>query len=120
MIDELEGNMKAEDTVKTGGELCIFVCQEYRSETLEAKNCDGLDCEVCQLTKQAEITWKARDPEIEAAEKAGMMKVVEWIEKQGYYSNLCPCECLTNNKGWQAQLKDWGILPNVVGAGLDG
>ena len=51
--------MEAKDTVMSAGDLCRLVCQEHRSSRLEAKNCSGSDCEVCQLTKQAEISFKA-------------------------------------------------------------
>ena len=95
--------VEAKDTVKTGGELCLLVCQEYRSATLDGKNCDGLDCEVCQLTKQAEISFPAGkekeykkwvkafmeagiliatadtvDIAIKETKRAGRREVVEW------------------------------------------
>jgi len=51
--------MKPEDTVKTSNELCLIVCQEYRTLNLEGKDCTGKDCDACQLNKQAEIAFKA-------------------------------------------------------------
>lgn len=39
----------------------------------------------------------------------GRKEVVEWVEEQGFYSCLDPCECLTNNKEYQAKLEEWGI-----------
>jgi len=51
--------MNAKDTLMSPNDLCRLVCDEHQSATLEGKNCTGLDCEVCQLTKQAEVTWKA-------------------------------------------------------------
>ncbi len=77
------------DTVMSAGGLCILVCQEYRSSTLEAKNCDGLDCEICQLNKQAEISLKT-----------GMKEVVDWIERN------------KKIKLPKYQLKEWGIDEN--------
>ena len=62
--------MEAKDTVMKAGDLCLKVCQEHRSRTLEAKNCDGLDCEKCQLEAQAEISFKA-----------GIREMVDFIEK---------------------------------------
>ena len=51
--------MEAKDTVREVGDLCLLVCSEYRTANLEGKDCHGKDCEVCQLTKQAEISFKA-------------------------------------------------------------
>jgi hypothetical protein len=51
--------MEAKDTVKKAGELCQLVCSEFRSSHLCGKICDGLDCEICQLTKQAGISFKS-------------------------------------------------------------
>jgi len=64
------------DTVMPSNELCRLVCQEYRCDTLEGKNCDGLDCEVCQLNKQAEITGKIMYDE---GFKAGKQEIGEAI-----------------------------------------
>ena len=55
--------MEAKDTVKTSNELCVLVYQEMRDLTLKAK-----DCKICQLTKQADISFKA-----------GVKEAVEWI-----------------------------------------
>ena len=51
--------MKAEDTVMTDDDLCKLICMEHRAKTLDGKNCDDLDCNQCQLEKQAEISFKA-------------------------------------------------------------
>ena len=86
--------MKAEDTIKKAGELCRTVCLEHRSATLEAKNCDGLDCEVCQLTKQAEISFKAGQGDtdfiFQRGHKAGIKEVVEWIREQEHLLYIPP------------------------------
>ena len=62
--------------------------------------------------KQAEITWHARDGEIEEAEKRGAEKVVEWIEK----TDMMEATKLPNANTicigldtWRAFLKDLGI-----------
>jgi len=68
--------MKAEDTVKAGDELCRIVCQEYRTLNLEAKPCDGEDCERCMLIKQAEITFKA-------TKEDERLKFTVWLEAHG-------------------------------------
>ena len=52
-----------------------------------------------ELEAQAEITWHARDGEIEEAEKRGAKKVVGFVQNGGY---------LMGDK-WQAFLKDLGI-----------
>ena len=82
--------MEAKDTVMSAGELCRLVCQEHRSKTLEAKDCNGLDCELCQLTKQAEISFKA-----------GIKEVVEWVKAHPRIQHSWD--------EWQSKLKDWGI-----------
>ncbi len=66
-----EAPKKLEDITMSVGDLCRLVCQEYRSNTLEAKNCEGLDCELCQLKKQSEISYKI-----------ALKKVGEWLEGQ--------------------------------------
>ena len=86
--------MEAKDTVATTGELCLMVCLEHREATLESKNCGGLDCDVCQLTKQAEISFKA-----------GIREVVGWIEDWAFWDNLSD----DIHTEWQAKLKEWGV-----------
>ena len=93
--------MKRIIEVQSPGDLCLMVCQEHRSNTLKAKNCDGLDCEVCQLTKQAEITWTE-------AREAGIKEVVEWLtEKQNipirYAQNATCYDCLESLKRFTSQ-----------------
>ena len=63
------------ETVRSSNTLCIQVCQEHRELTLEAKNCDGLDCDECQLGKQAEISFKAG---VEAERK----RIIKWGEEE--------------------------------------
>lgn len=89
--------MEAKDIVKTEGELCTLVCQEYRAKNLEAKNCDGLDCGKCQLEKQAELSFKA-----------GMKEVVEWINTHNHIPNGTTLICI-NIEALEKQLKEWGI-----------
>ena len=121
--------MEAKDTVMSSGKLCRLVCLEYRTATLEGKPCDGEDCEVCQLTKQAEIAFKAGQEEeykkwIKACMKAGMLiskpdqlvnlhkagirEVVDWIENNNYYIDRRDTIEI-NNRDWDDQLKEWGI-----------
>ncbi len=59
---------------------------------------------------QAEITWKARDQEIEAAHKAGLREAVEWINKEptGQPYSMYPGFILISPER-QSQLKEWGI-----------
>ena len=56
--------MLAKDTVMKPGDLCRKVCLDYRTLTLAAKDCTGLDCEDCQLEAQAEIALKAAMKEV--------------------------------------------------------
>ena len=97
--------MEAKDTVMNANDLCRLVCSEHRSATLEGKNCDGLDCEVCQLTKQAEISFKA-----------GIKLVVEWIQEHSaseasYTDDLHMTRSWLElpHSLWQAKLKEWGL-----------
>ncbi len=84
--------MEAKDTIKTSGELCLIVCHERRELTLENKDCTDLDCETCQLKKQAEISFKAG----RADERTKTLKkVAEWIEKN-YFTGEYP----TSHKLW--------------------
>lgn len=53
------------------------------------------------------LTSEAQKEVYKKGELAGIKKVVEWIEEQGYYSSCEPCECLTNRKKWQSKLKEW-------------
>ncbi len=89
--------MNWEDTVMKAGDLCLKVCQDHRTATLECKDCTGLDCEECQLQAQAEITG-------DIAFKAGIKEVVEGL---GLYENeLGFCEI--SNHISLAKLKEWG------------
>ena len=77
---------------------------------------------------QAEITWKARDSEIEEARKAGYdeaikrhgqysedslilgrKEVVEWIENHTHPMNTNMYGISLGRDAWQARLKEWGI-----------
>jgi len=74
--------MEAKDTVMKAGDLCRKVCQDYRSATLEAKDCAGLDCEKCQLEAQAEISFKAGGKvERERLMKEGLFTEKQWVFK---------------------------------------
>ena len=76
--------------------------------------------EVCQLTKQAEITWKARDREVEVARQAGARGVVGLVRDR-----LNTITCMDNYADQDKaitsliyELRKWGIGPkpsNVVG-----
>ena len=76
---------------------------------------------------QAEITWKARDKEIDEACKAGYMdgypdgfkdggkvgikEVVEWVEKKMWVHNCDELEVLALwEADWIDQLTEWGIV----------
>lgn len=118
--------MEAKDTVMKTGKLCIKVCQEHRSRTLEAKDCStGLDCEECQLEAQAEISFKAGMKDLEGrclasfydGRKRRMREVVERIDNTGLIEHTdsplhetgatiidCPACC------WYAYKKEWGIV----------
>jgi len=91
--------VKAKDTVIGAGKLCIKVCEEHRSATLEAKDCTSLDCEECQLEAQAEISFKAGIREV-------IEKTVYLPLPHGYVS--IKANLLLHPKG-RAMLKEWGI-----------
>lgn len=66
--------------------------------------------------EQAETSWKAREPEIQEAHKAGMKEVVEWIkanadlERGDRDVGLCFEDYLWfDYHNWQAKLKEWGL-----------
>ncbi len=114
--------MEATDTVKTEGELCILVCQEYRHTHLEGKNCDGLDCGACQLLAQAEISFKAGRGEEQKSwtnelkqswKLEGIREVVKWVKRHisdmtGTLGNPEGNKfVIISEKEWQAKLKDW-------------
>ena len=87
------------------------------------------------LEEQAQITWKAREPEIAEARKAGMREVVEWVRKQHLFIGACPPKegegyvwlggyilnygnnlepvigfnRLNDSPDWNAKLKNWGV-----------
>ena len=56
--------------------------------------------------EQAEITWKAREPEIAEARKDGMREVVEWVDKNLLHTNY---HSYLSLKRWRVQLKVWGV-----------
>ena len=41
--------------------------------------------------------------------KAGMRKVVEWIEARGVFIDTRPWGPLSEDPEWQAKLKEWGL-----------
>ncbi len=61
----------------------------------------------------AEITWKARDPEIAEARKAGMREVVEWFfaRSTAQETDFTPkiIAFTMNYEEWQAFLKAKGL-----------
>jgi len=90
--------MNAKETVVVTSELCLKAGRDYRAKNLEGKNCDGLDCEVCQLETQAEISFRA-----------GIREVLDVIKNKYVHASSsvpaseCP-ECIR-----QAKLKEWGL-----------
>ncbi|KKN74886.1 hypothetical protein LCGC14_0386350 [marine sediment metagenome] len=80
------------DTVMKANDLCLKVCQDHRTRTLEGKNCDGLDCEECQLKAQAGISFKA-----------GGQGVVDWVVKKMHLNFGDWWE-------WEKQIKAWGLV----------
>jgi len=114
--------MEAKDTMMKAGDLCRKVCQDYRSATLEAKDCASLDCEKCQLEAQAEISFKAGYEQCASEleknyllkwKKAGIREVMEWLQANCRYqieAGISGRELATFVIGeWQAKLKEWGI-----------
>ncbi len=94
-----------EDTVMTEEQL-EQVERAYLNEDFSV-NCirlsrghtEDLSLKVAQA--QAEITWKARDPEIKAARQAGIKEVVEWVKDIPMSGELY--------KEYVKKLKEWGI-----------
>ena len=104
--------MEAKDTVMTSDNLCIMVSQENRTNTLESKNCDGLDCNACQLTKQAEISFKAGIKEVVEFTSPLMGKISDIIaDIRGDWTdprqNCRDAHQLITE--WQAKLKEWEL-----------
>lgn len=75
------------------------------------------ECDFAYLQKmlkaQAEITWKAREPELAEAHKVGRKEVMDWIQQ----NQILEEETLPQITGvhvisdvkWQAKLKEWEI-----------
>ena len=110
--------MEAKDTVMTEDDLCRLICSEHRANTLEGKNCDGLDCNQCQLGKQAQISFKVGKTAgvaesliislkaIEASRKAGIGEVVEWLKDSRANGDFV---LDFESDWWLNRLKEWGI-----------
>jgi len=62
---------------------------------------------------QAEITWEARDKEVDEAKQAGMKEVVEWIDERIDWKFALDAQLgghlSINTQQWQAFLKRMGI-----------
>jgi hypothetical protein len=59
--------------------------------------------------KQAKLTWKAREPEIEEAKKLAK-KVVEWIDEHSRMTyEHGKGEVAFNHVNWHTRLKEWGL-----------
>ena len=91
--------MKASDTVMKANDLCLKVCQDHRTRTLEGKDCDGLDCQECQLEAQAEISFKSGE---ESGIAKGRAEVIERIENT--INRSAPF-----TRADLEQLKEWGL-----------
>lgn len=103
--------MKVEDTLLKENQIPEYV----ESQTIE---CLGDEIGMSPLYQlrtykasglaqaQAQATWDAREPEIAQARQRGIKEVVEWFEKNAYG---CP---EVDYKKWQAQLKEWLLLPH--------
>ncbi len=61
--------------------------------------------------RQAEITWKARDKEIEAAKQAGRQEVIEFCQDNQMpdapESSPYPGLVIISKERWEAKLKEW-------------
>ena len=55
------------------------------------------------IEHQAIITWKAREPEVAEARKAGIKEVADWVEKNAPAAFL-------RRTDWQAKLKEWRMI----------
>ena len=90
--------MEAKDTVTsyeaTGNILDEILMQPSRPDRISLLR--------TEFEAQAEITWHARDKEVEEAEKRGVKKVMDWIEHHGG-----TIDGVRNQ--WRAFLKDLGI-----------
>ncbi len=136
--------IKAEDTVMDIFQLDDIARQlekDYPAGALEKKGhvyLEGREIQTRTAHAQAEITWKAREPEIAEAHKAGKeeestqayhtglhdglydgilrgrKEVVEWLKKYtgaGFVGYVSGDEKRIDipKKEWQAKLKGWGI-----------
>ncbi len=86
-----------QDTVMSDEELATAVWGEWNSQHWRVAHA------------QAEITWSAREPEIEEARKAGQQEgrreVVEWVDSHKLFAGNISIP----KNVWQAKLKEWGI-----------
>lgn len=62
--------------------------------------------------EQAEITWKARDPEIEDAHTAGIQEVVDWITASNHSEDFI---FSFDQAELGAKLKEWRANANSIG-----
>lgn len=103
--------MKASDTVIKAREFEILIQHIHgRKFPTTEEELGSLIADVCRrpVEAQAEITWKAREPEIAEARKAGIKEVVEWINSHSFSAD--PWNYYEfSEKEWQAFLKKKGI-----------
>ena len=90
--------MEAKDTVMRDQEI-RDVMANAREDGQEYGD-DGEPLPERRVAKdQAEITWSI-------AEKAGIRKVVEWVNSKGNIVNNCRCVW---EEDWQIQVKEWKV-----------
>jgi len=104
--------MEAKDTIMSDKQIQAV----YNSLKMKAPNwIPEIDRATTQA--QAEITWNAREPEIEEARLAGIKEVVDWIIAHsrneawydtGEFSQGLICKLCLSEKSWQNKLKEWG------------
>lgn len=92
--------MGYQNTIKKENELCIIELQDYRHEHLAGKDCGHEDCGKCQLTKQAEISYKD-----------GIKEVITWIKKENpaYPFIMDSGKLELKIYKFQEKLKEWEI-----------
>jgi len=93
--------MEAKDTVMSNKQLEKEIRKDYPSFIIKEQTEEIEDILYWTREAQAEITWKARDPEVEEARQAGRREVVEIVN--GFMVLHSPIS-------WRRHLEDWELV----------
>ncbi len=105
--------MGAKNTILNRNRLVTILAEERETSNRSIWQAITKACE-----EQAEVTWLAREPEIEKSHKSGMEEVADWIEHNLIYITQevaeTPKLILRNNgyklaKKWEEKKRAWGL-----------